>query len=213
MGNPYWPLFGLRVRTPRVELRPGTDDDLVELAAVARQGIHDPGYMPFLTPWSLRPEIERSVLQWHWRQRAEWKPESWHLDFVVVAGGRVVGTQGMAGKDFPVTRAVHSGSWLGRSHQGQGLGKEMRAAMLHFAFAGLDAEVATSGAFTDNVRSLAVSRSLGYEDDGVNIVNRQGTAVREIRFRLEREAWEKSARPEVEIGGLEPCLPLFGLSG
>jgi hypothetical protein len=35
--------------------------------------------------------------------------------------------------------------------------------------------------------------------------------VRERYFRLEREAWEAGDRVPVEIVGLEPCLPLFGL--
>jgi hypothetical protein len=34
-----WPLFDLRVRTPNLELRLPTDDDLLELARVARAGI------------------------------------------------------------------------------------------------------------------------------------------------------------------------------
>ncbi len=38
----------------------------------------------------------------------------------------------------------------------------MRAAVLHLAFAGLEAEYADSDAFTDNAASLGVSRKLGY---------------------------------------------------
>jgi hypothetical protein len=36
--------------------------------------------------------------------------------------------------------------------------------------------------------------------------------VREQRFQLLREQWEQVDRPPVEIVGLEPCLPLFGVS-
>ena len=32
MGHPFWPLFDLRVRTPTLELRLPTDDDLVAIA-------------------------------------------------------------------------------------------------------------------------------------------------------------------------------------
>lgn len=212
MGNPYWPLFDLRVRTPLLELRGGTDEDLVALARLAGGGIHDPGTMPFLTPWSVRPDVERSVLQWHWRQRGAWSPAAWELPFVVFAGGKVVGTQGVGASDFLVTRAVRSGSWLGRRYQGRGLGTEMRAAMLHFAFAGLGAETAMSGAFLDNGASLAVSRRLGYEDDGYEIRNRDGEPAREVRFRLERAVWEKQRRDDIVMEGLEPCLPFFGLA-
>jgi RimJ/RimL family protein N-acetyltransferase len=211
MTHPYWPLFDLRVRTPRVELRVPGEEDLEALARLAGGGIHDDGTMPFLTPWTQGPNVERSVLQWHWRQRAAWIPEEWHLDFVVVAGGEVVGTQGVAGTHFPVTRQVRSGSWLGQRHQGRGLGKEMRSAMLHFAFAGLGAETARSGAFSDNAPSLGVSRAMGYVEDGYEIRNRQGVAAREVRFRLERAAWERTRRSDVEIEGIEPCRTMFGL--
>lgn len=210
MTHPFWPLFDLRVRTPRVELRFPGDDDLIALARLAGEGIHGPDEMPFLTSWSVGEHVERSVLQWHWRQRAAWTPDEWTLDFVVVAGDEIVGTQGMSARDFRVIRMVHSGSWLGRRHQGQGLGKEMRSALLHLAFAGLGAEVAQSGAFADNGPSLGVSRALGYLEDGENIRNRQGMAAREVRFRLERAGWEKSSRTDIEIDGLEPCLAMFG---
>jgi len=43
------------------------------------------------------------------------------------------------------------------AHQGQGIGREMREAILHLAFAGLGAQEALSGAFEDNVSSLATS--------------------------------------------------------
>jgi len=58
---------------------------------------------------------------------------------------------------------VSTGSWLGMRHQGKGFGTEMRAAILMLAFDHLGAKTARSSAFTDNPRSLAVSRRLGYE--------------------------------------------------
>ena len=54
-----------------------------------------------------------------------------------------------------------------RSHHGQGIGTHMRAASLHFAFAGLGATDAISGAFDDNISSLRVSEKLGYQPDGI----------------------------------------------
>ena len=44
-------------------------------------------------------------------------------------------------------------SWLGRAFQGRGLGTEMRAAVLAFAFDGLCATAADSSAFLDNAAS------------------------------------------------------------
>ena len=42
MANPYWPLFDLRVTTPRLEIRLPTDDELYQLLEVADAGVHDP---------------------------------------------------------------------------------------------------------------------------------------------------------------------------
>jgi hypothetical protein len=45
-----WPIAGLVVRTPRLELRWPYDDDLVALASLAGEGVHGPDEMPFSTP-------------------------------------------------------------------------------------------------------------------------------------------------------------------
>ena len=69
--NRDWPLFGLRVETPRLTLAYPTDDDLDALNAVASRGIHDPSVMPFLIPWTDDPpEIRpRKSLQFGWGLR------------------------------------------------------------------------------------------------------------------------------------------------
>lgn len=46
------PLFALRLRTPRLELRLPAGDELVELASLARLGIHPPEQMPFRIEWT-----------------------------------------------------------------------------------------------------------------------------------------------------------------
>jgi RimJ/RimL family protein N-acetyltransferase len=210
----HWPLAALAVRTPRVELRWPDDDDLIALADLAAKGIHDPSAMPFMFPWSRADaggEIQRNTLQWHWRQRAEWTPESWNYNPVTIVDGEVVGTQGLLADSYGVRRTANTGSWLGRAHQGRGIGKEMRAAMLHFLFAGLDAVRAETGAFDDNAASLGVTRSLGYANNGERIIDREGRRVRELRFVLDRADWERRRRDDIEIVGLEPCLSLFGI--
>jgi RimJ/RimL family protein N-acetyltransferase len=93
-----------------------------------------------------------------------------------------------------VRRTVESGSWLTREQQGRGFGTEMRAAMLSFVFDHLDADVAESGAATWNTRSLAVSRKLGYRDNGVaSFVGRPGQRVDEVLLRLERDDFVRPA--------------------
>jgi RimJ/RimL family protein N-acetyltransferase len=209
-----WPLFGLRVATPRLSLSHPRDDELDLLNAVISKGIHDPAWMPFEIAWTddppdIRP---RHSLQHWWRLRANWTPESWTLTMMVKEGETVVGIQDVGATNFAITREVHSGSWLGRSHQGRGIGKEMRSAILHLAFAGLGALRATSAAFEDNAASIAISRALGYRENGDDIKVRRGTPSRSIRFLLDRTTWEERRRTDIEIIGLEPCRQMFGLT-
>ncbi|MBO1419317.1 GNAT family N-acetyltransferase [Streptomyces sp. FH025] len=208
----HWPLRGLRITTPRLELRMPGEDDLAELAEVAARGVHPPDVRPFLTPWAELPPAERArhVLQMHWRRLGRWTPQHWALDLTVFHEGHPVGVQDMRAQDFTARREIASGSWLGLAHQGLGLGTEMRAAMLHLAFAGLDAVSATSMSFTDNHASLAVSRKLGYRPDGISRDVMDGHTVVSQRLRLSREHWQGPPAP-VTVRGLTPaCRELFG---
>jgi RimJ/RimL family protein N-acetyltransferase len=211
----WWPLAELRLLTPRLELRLPTDRDLDDLADLAAAGVHDPEVQPFGFPWTdVSPaERGRSTVQYHWSQWGAWKPERWSLNLVVVRDGAVVGMQGMVGADFAVLREVSTGSWLGQAHQRQGIGTEMRAALLHLAFAGLSAQYATSTAFTDNPASLGVSRKLGYADDGIQRQVSRGQPATLQRLRLDRHSWAAANSLPVTIVGLQACLPLFGLDG
>jgi hypothetical protein len=67
MTSPHWPLTGLVLRTPRIELRWPAPGDLDALAALAEEGIHDPGVQPFSEPWTDAPPAgrARSTLQYH----------------------------------------------------------------------------------------------------------------------------------------------------
>ncbi len=208
----HWPLFGLRVRTPRLELRPPDDELASEAAEAAAGGINAPGFRPFLRAWDEvpAPHLQRNSLQHLWGARASWKPASWHCPFVVLVDGVVAGVQALLADDFAALRTVRTGSWLARAHQGRGLGTEMRAAVLHLAFAGLDAVRAESGAWHDNAGSLGVSRKLGYEENGDERLLRGDAPDREVRLVLTRERWAQSRRDDIEIVGLEPCLPFFG---
>ncbi|MCS5715663.1 GNAT family N-acetyltransferase [Herbiconiux sp. CPCC 205716] len=181
-----WPLFALRLETPRLVLRVVRDDDLPGLADAAIAGIHGER-MPFMRPWSEEDPatLRRSLAQFQWRRRAELRPESWGLNFVVLQDGRPIGVQDLEADDFATLRTVSTGSWLTRSAQGQGLGTEMRQAVLTFAFDHLGADFADSGAFDWNEPSLAVSRKLGYRPNGLAFASpRPGERVTEQRLRL-----------------------------
>jgi RimJ/RimL family protein N-acetyltransferase len=214
MGNPYWPLFDLRIKSQRVEIRLPDDDVLTELARLALRGVHDPALMPFLHPWTdaPSPEIERGMMQWGWRHRATWSPSDWSFGGAVFVDGDVVGVQSLMAADFTALRSVKTGSWLGVAHQGTGIGKEMRTAMLHFAFEALGALEAHSGGFIDNESSLGVSRALGYEEKGRRTVSRRGIPTEMIELRLDRSRWRETPHPDVEIHGLEECMDFFLIS-
>jgi RimJ/RimL family protein N-acetyltransferase len=207
----FWPLFDLVVRTPRIELRLPSDDDFAGLIDVVDRGVHDPSTMPFTVPWTDAQPGERakSAAQHWWSLRAGWSPDAWTFSGAVFVHGKPVGIQGLSARNFALVRSVETGSWLGRVHQGQGIGKEMREAMLHLAFAGLGAEEALSGAFEDNVASLATSRAVGYAENGESRARRRNEAGRVVQFRLDRGTWERYRRDDIEIVGLESCLDMF----
>jgi RimJ/RimL family protein N-acetyltransferase len=87
----------------------------------------------------------------------------------------------------------------------------MRSAVLSFAFDGLGAHFATSSAFLDNTASNAVSRSLGYEENGRGSLAPQGVARETQKFRMSAEGWRSRPRPPVEIEGLDACREMFGI--
>ncbi|HYJ67193.1 MAG TPA: hypothetical protein VEX15_05965 [Nocardioidaceae bacterium] len=43
----HWPLFDLRIRTPRLDLRLPTEALLDDLIDTALDGVHEPSEMPF----------------------------------------------------------------------------------------------------------------------------------------------------------------------
>lgn len=86
----------------------------------------------------------------------------------------------------------------------------MRAAVLHLAFAGLNAEYATSEAFEDNAASYGVSRKLGYVDDGVERHLVRDKPVVGRRLRLDRAGWDAARSVPVTVEGLDLCRSMFG---
>ncbi|HJQ74761.1 MAG TPA: GNAT family N-acetyltransferase [Gaiellaceae bacterium] len=202
------PLLGLRLRTPRLELRLPRREEIMALREVALEGIHPPEFMPFSIAWTDDPELA-DFLDYHEMHRRDWRPESWHLELAVFRDGDPIGAQNLMGEDFAQTRTVGTGSWLGRRFQGRGVGTEMRTAVLELAFRGLGAEQARSGAVDGNVASLRVSEKLGYRVVGHGTVAPRGVEIRHADVELRREDWQPPVA--VEIAGLEPCLPLFGL--
>jgi RimJ/RimL family protein N-acetyltransferase len=209
-----WPLFGLAIRTPRLDLRLPTDDELARLAQVAADGVHEPGDRPFLTPWAERPPLERArhVLRGAWSSRGEWQPADWSLGLTVFLDAQPIGVVWVSATEFAERREVSTASWLGLTHHHRGFGTEARLGALTLAFDHLGAAYATSEVFPDNAASVGVSTKLGYEPDGISRDVRDGEVLVSQRLRLGRERWERNDRSGIEVGGVEPCLPLFGVA-
>ncbi|BCW05112.1 GNAT family protein [Arthrobacter sp. NtRootA1] len=181
-----WPPFGLTLTTPRLTIRPILDEDIPAAVAAARSGVHEPGKSPFSTPWAELPddELAPNMAQWYWRCRANFAKDSWTLLLAVWQDDEFLGVQDLGAKNFKTLKTVSTGSWLKQSAQGRGIGKEMRAAVVSYAFDYLQAEVAESEAASWNKQSLGVSLSLGYELNGL-VRDGWGEKVEEVqRVRL-----------------------------
>jgi RimJ/RimL family protein N-acetyltransferase len=207
------PLYDLRLRTPRLELRLGSHEELVALGRLAELGVHPPEEMPFAVAWTDgigKPDFVDSCVAFHEEQLTGWSPDKWMLNLLVWQDGELVGTQGMLADGFAAQPVVNTGSWLGGEHQGRGIGTEMRAALVELAFRGLGASRAESSWLEGNEASRRVSEKLGYVELGVRTQSPRGDPVAEHVVAIEREAWVCPV--SVEIVGLEPCLALFGVS-
>ena len=204
-----WPVLGLRVRAPAVELFVPDEGTLVEVARLAARGIYDPQnqYLP-RTPvggWEDvdSPEAERRFLRYYWAAFADWRPDRWNLLLAARVDGVVVGVQEIGAQFFAVTRTVSTGSWVGRQYQGAGHGTAMREAVLHLAFAGLSAERADTAAWVTNDSSLAVSRALGYQPNGTTTRAAEGRRMEQLNLTMRRSDW-RGPSDGFTITGLSP---------
>ena len=211
-----YPPLAVEVATPLLALRGASDgllDDLVPLVR-AGEALAEPA--PFDDPMSLYeadPEVRvQRWLQGVWRGRGVVSEDFWRLHFVVVHEGRAVGMQDLIGQQFNSFRFVASFSWLAASARGRGLGREMRAAVLHLAFEGLGADEAESEAFFDNRGSNRISESMGYERNGTNWATRQGSAALLQRWHLTRQAWVSRRRDDIALQGVAPCRAALGIT-
>jgi RimJ/RimL family protein N-acetyltransferase len=204
----------VEIHTPRLSLLGATDELLELLLPVVRKGVVMAPPWPFDDPMSLykdSPDREWAWLRGIWAGRARVSGGFWRLYFVVVVDGELVGMQDLIATDFSDFGCVHTFSWLAPDVRGRGLGKEMRQAILHLAFDGLDAQAAASDAFFDNHASNRVSEALAYQRNGTDGATRRGEAAELYRWRLTREQWTRSRREDIDLVGVAECRPVLGL--
>jgi len=209
-----WPLYGLTIATPRLELRLPIGGEIVELARVAAHGIQPPGEPHFQGDWLYEgsPQVERTVLQRLCGDIAGWRPDDWSLGLAVFRDGQPIGVQHVFSRHFAETRGFGSGVWLGLAFQRQGFGTELARAALKLGFDGLGGREAYIGAWADNRASLRIMEKLGYVTNGQYWQLRGGSGAQDRRMRLPRERWRSDEHAGITIAGLAPCLELFGLS-
>jgi RimJ/RimL family protein N-acetyltransferase len=150
--------------------------------------------MPFVTAWTDDTPQNRalSTLRWHWEKRAALRTGV--VDPALPRPPRRRGRR-HAGVGWDRFRGdagtVATGSWLGLRHQRRGIGTEMRAAVLLFAFDHSARRIARSAAFVDNPASLRVSEKLGYRRDGTESVARRGRLAEDVRLLVARDTFRR----------------------
>lgn len=89
----HWPLFDLRITTPRLQLQLPTEELCDQLIDTILEGVHDPDRMPFSVPWTRasREDLPFNTLSHLWQQLAGFKRDDWSLPLAVLVDGRAVG--------------------------------------------------------------------------------------------------------------------------
>lgn len=206
----YWPFFDLRIRSDEVLLRGVTDADVPVLLAALPDDLEMNPANPTFPTLDRGTDRRRQAAAEIWKHRGTWSIESWCLDLAVEVDGEVVGVQALEGERFLQLRTVDSYSWLSAAVRGRGLANLMRAGVLTLAFDHLGAEHAVSSAVLGNAPSLAVSRRLGYVDNGLSrIITPSGPATLQ-HLRLSREDWRRGGHT-ADVAGVTACLPWWGI--
>ena len=142
-----WPPYGVRIEENDLTLTILTDEDIPGLVDVALSGIHDPDAMPFLTPWTA---VEPGATSGEHDSLLLRCPSAVHAREIRLAlrsadRARTRRNPGVARHRLRGHPTAETGSWLGQSYQGRGIGTRMRRAVCAFAFDHLGAVELTSG--------------------------------------------------------------------
>jgi len=112
--------------------------------------------------------------------------EAYHLAIARREDDVLVGCCGLTlGRE---DRAAELGYWVGRRHWGQGIAPEAAGRLARWALANLDLDRITASALTDNARSAAVLRRIGFRGTGEGMQDflSRGCAMPVLRFEAAR---------------------------
>jgi RimJ/RimL family protein N-acetyltransferase len=198
------------------ELRPIEFGRFGELVDLVGSGLFPDGPST-LAGWYEPDDLVRSArraVAYHASTLADASAEQWALPLGVWVDGTLVGVQGLDAEQFRTRREASTGSFLAPHWRGRGLGKLARQGILAAAFDELEAQWVVSSAMVGNAASRAVSLAVGYEPDGLEVIESDGTAQVMERFRISRAAWRSRQvpSPRVTTQGFEDFRRRIGLS-
>ncbi len=133
--------------------------------------------------------------------------DAWHLAITGEENGAevLVGCVGLTRSQKDDSAEL--GYWIGRRYWGHGVAPEAAGKLARWALANLDLGLITASALTDNVRSQAVLRRIGFRDAGQgsqDFVSRGG-AMPVALFALRREDLPVGSAPEPPPQAEEPA--------
>lgn len=208
-----WPPFALRIRAGDMEMSPVRESDYPELADIAAGGVRKNDVPAFLVNWDSGSgeEIARSIAQYQWGTRANFRVDDWTIEFTVRVGGRAIGVQGVSANDFIRTRCVSTGSWLAVHEQGQGYGTRMRRAVVAAFADAFDVETFQSAYFEGNDASRRVAEKLGYFPNGVKVAVAQDGHARTERQVIVAASKVNRGPDPVDVDGAEVVRQFLGI--
>ena len=212
------PLYGLRLRTDRLELRWPDEEELVALGRLARDRVcTSPERCP---SWCRGPiDIGRAGLRGRVRRittsvvRDSWQPHELAARAGRLGRGRADRRAGASSDTSSRPRGELSHGLLARAEpsRASGYGTEMRAAILELAFHGLGASGgALHGARRRPTRRCGSRRSWATSRTREAWIEVRGERRLDRSMRLTRDRWIDQERISVRISGLEPASRYLG---
>ena len=149
--------FPLELTTPRLVLRPFSQDDVQSVVAIQSNWKVTRNLR--LATW---PPTEESISAWLAGHEGEWRDGTAHR-FALQLEGRVIGCCDLDGIDDGLG---FLGYWLGQPHWGKGLATEAGRAVVDLARTTLGLTTLETGHVDDNPASGGVLRKLGFREVG-----------------------------------------------